>query len=66
MVPLKTKIIRRKALSKAIMIRLRLRSKCNKWQSRENVLAFRENFLTFLSHFIEIVAIVFGFPNKLC
>ena len=41
--PLKTKIMRRnpapfmtKALSKAIMTRSRLRSKYNKWQSREN------------------------------
>ena len=47
--PLKTKIIRgnqapfmTKALSKAIMTRLRLRSKYNKWQSRENFLAFRK------------------------
>ena len=42
MEPLKTKIIRGKALSKAIMTRLGLRSKYNKWQSREN---FFQNLL---------------------
>ena len=47
--PLKTNIVRgsqapfmTKGLSKAIMTRSRLRSKCNKWQSRENFLAFRK------------------------
>ena len=47
--PLKTKIIRgnwapfiTKALSKARMARSRPKSKCNKWSSRENLLAFRK------------------------
>ena len=48
-VPFKTKIIRgnqasfmMKALSEAIITRSRLRSKYNKWPSRENFLAFRK------------------------
>ena len=47
--PLKTKITRgnqapfmTKSLSKAIMTRSRLRSKYNKWPSRENFLAFKK------------------------
>ena len=51
--PLKTKIIRgsqapfmTEAFSKAIMTRSRLRSKYNKWQSRENFLVLQGTLIT--------------------